>query len=237
MIAAQGPIPVVRLYGARQRALLRHPRPARRRGRLHHRARDQPDVRRADRPRPRRRLGRAGRPEGARYVELGPGRGTLAADALRAMRAAGLEPEVAFRRDQPGPSRRPGRAGPRRPLARRSRTPARRTARSSPSPTNFSTPFRSASWSRPATGWRERLVALDGDRFVPAAGPPVPAAAIPEPRPRRAAGDGARDLAGVAALMRGCSPAHEYAGRRGADRRLRPRSPLRRRDPAGGAAA
>lgn len=36
---------------------------------------------------------RAGRPA-ARYVELGPGRGTLAADALRAMSRAGLTPPV-----------------------------------------------------------------------------------------------------------------------------------------------
>jgi len=38
---------------------------------------------------------RAGRPP-ADYVEIGPGRGTLAADALRSMRAAGLAPPVHF---------------------------------------------------------------------------------------------------------------------------------------------
>ncbi len=37
---------------------------------------------------------RAGRTEPAHYVELGPGRGTLARDALRAMKRHGLEPQV-----------------------------------------------------------------------------------------------------------------------------------------------
>ncbi|HEY0622009.1 class I SAM-dependent methyltransferase [Sphingomonas sp.] len=43
---------------------------------------------------------RAGRPA-AHYVEFGPGRGTLAADALRAMASAGLEPPVHFVENSP----------------------------------------------------------------------------------------------------------------------------------------
>ena len=39
---------------------------------------------------------RAGRPADAAYVELGPGRGTLAADALRSMASADIRPPVHF---------------------------------------------------------------------------------------------------------------------------------------------
>jgi SAM-dependent MidA family methyltransferase len=39
---------------------------------------------------------RAGKPNDAIYVELGPGRGTLAADALRVIRSAGLDPKAHF---------------------------------------------------------------------------------------------------------------------------------------------
>jgi SAM-dependent MidA family methyltransferase len=123
---------------------------------------------------------RAGRPEGARYVELGPGRGTLAADALRAMRSAGLEPEVHFVETSPVLR-----------AAQAERIPNARWhedlhALPGDGPilavaNEFFDALPVRQLVATDKGWRERLVTLDGDRFATAAGPPVPAAAIPEP--------------------------------------------------------
>ena len=121
---------------------------------------------------------KAGRPANARYVELGPGRGTLAADALRAMRAAGLEPPVELVETSPALKE-----------AQASRLPAARwhddTASLPDAPllivaNEFFDALPVRQLVATDEGWRERMVGHDGDRFVPVAGPRIPASAIPE---------------------------------------------------------
>jgi SAM-dependent MidA family methyltransferase len=122
---------------------------------------------------------RAGRPEDVRFVELGPGRGTLAADALRAMGAAGLRPSVHFVETSPvlraAQAERIPDASWHDDLAA---LPGDGPVLAVANEFFDALPIRQLVMT--GTGWRERLVALDGDAFVPAAGPAVPAVAVPE---------------------------------------------------------
>lgn len=113
---------------------------------------------------------RAGRPERAVYAELGPGRGTLARDALRAMRSARLEPEVHLVEA----------------------SPALRSVQAQAVPTaQFHPDVASLPQDRPLlivanefldalpirqlvrgeSGWRERMVGMNGESFAYVAGP------------------------------------------------------------------
>ncbi len=121
---------------------------------------------------------RAGGPR-VRYVELGPGRGTLAADALRAMASAGFEPEVHFVETSP--------------FLRRAQ--AERVPRA-----HWHDDLSSLPGDRPllvvaneffdalpvhqlvatTRGWCERMVGYDGTRFIPIGGPALASASFPD---------------------------------------------------------
>jgi len=124
---------------------------------------------------------RAGREEPAHYVELGPGRGTLARDALRAMKRYGLEPRVHFVETSVALKELQLEAVP--------------EARLHPDLANVpfegpillvanefldALPLRQL--IRTADGWREVMVATEGERFVGVPGPRPMEAALPESR-------------------------------------------------------
>jgi SAM-dependent MidA family methyltransferase len=122
---------------------------------------------------------RAGRPDVA-WVELGPGRGTLAQDAVRAMAKAGLTPPVHFVETSPLLR-----------AAQAERVPGATWHDAVDTlPDGIATivvaneffdalPIRQL--IRRADGWRERLVACQDTLFLPIAGKPVPAEVLPEP--------------------------------------------------------
>ena len=122
---------------------------------------------------------RAGRPEAA-WVELGPGRGTLAADALRAMNKAGLTPPVHFVETSPVL-----RAAQ---VERVSNATWHEAVETLPNDrpllivaNEFFDALPIRQLVRGADSWRERLVACQDTLFLPIAGPAVPDAVIPEP--------------------------------------------------------
>lgn len=149
---------------------------------------------------------RAGREEPVHYVELGPGRGTLARDALKAARRYGLEPKVhlvetstALKDIQlasvPGAQWHHDLSSI--PMTGPILLVANEFLDALPVRQLVKTP----------DGWRERMVATDGDRFVPVAGPQPMDAAVPADR--RDAPDGTiiETCPGAAAVV------YEVAGR------------------------
>ena len=120
---------------------------------------------------------RAGRPAAA-YVELGPGRGTLAADALRAMAKAGLVPAVHF--VETSPTLRSAQAE-RVPDAiwhdDTTTLPGDIALLVVANEFFDALPIRQL--VRGADGWHERLVACQDTLFLPIAGKQVPEAILP----------------------------------------------------------
>jgi NADH dehydrogenase [ubiquinone] 1 alpha subcomplex assembly factor 7 len=145
--------------------------------RFHHRARDQPDVRRTSGPLPGAGWLDQGAPNPFTLAELGPGRGTLMADILRATRGV------------PGFHAAPGGAGRglARLAARRCSAPRWATIRCTgptawkPCPTRplflianeFFDALPIRQFTRQGHGWAERWWALPGTRS-PLAAPPPP---------------------------------------------------------------
>ncbi len=121
---------------------------------------------------------RAGAPEGALYVELGPGRGTLAADALRTMAKAGLTPEEHFVETSPvlraaQAERVPGAAW----HDDLESLPTDRPLLVVANEFFDALPIRQLIATR--RGWHERLVTHGEAGFVPVPGPLIPAPLAP----------------------------------------------------------
>jgi SAM-dependent MidA family methyltransferase len=120
---------------------------------------------------------RAGRPAAA-YAEFGPGRGTLAADALRAMRGAGLEPPVHFVETSPVLRKAQAELVPQAihhhdPAALPGDMPLLVVAN------EFFDALPVRQLIRTAHGWHERMVGHEEGRFVARAGAALAAEAIP----------------------------------------------------------
>jgi NADH dehydrogenase [ubiquinone] 1 alpha subcomplex assembly factor 7 len=114
------------------------------------------------------------------YVELGPGRGTLAADALRVLRKFGVAAYVHLVEGSPALRAIQGRLlGDVTWHADLSSVPEHGPLLIVANEFFDALPVRQL--VRTEAGWRERMVALEGDRFIAIAGDRPMDAAVPEP--------------------------------------------------------
>jgi NADH dehydrogenase [ubiquinone] 1 alpha subcomplex assembly factor 7 len=144
---------------------------------------------------------RAGKPERPLYVELGPGRGTLARDALRAMKRYGLEPEVHLVEGSNALKRLQLDAVPQAKFhADLSTVPMDGPMLLVANEFLDALPVRQLVMT--TEGWRERMVAVDGTRrFVFVAGRQPMDAAVPEARRAAEAGTILETCPGAAAVL------------------------------------
>ncbi len=143
---------------------------------------------------------RAGRPDRVLYIEPGPGRGTLARDALRVAARFGLRPEVHFIETSP----------PLRAIQAEAVPGAHFHDDVSQVPSDapmllvaneFLDALPIRQMVKTPRGWRERLVALDGARFIPVAGTVPMDAAIRSEWREAAAGTIVESCPAAAAVM------------------------------------
>ncbi len=144
---------------------------------------------------------RAGRPEAA-WVELGPGRGTLSADALRAMAKAGFTPPVHLVETSPVL-----RAAQAERVPHATWHDAIDTLPSDRPLIVIANEFFDAlpirQLVRGGAGWFERLVACQDTLFLPIAGKQVPDSVIPETLRAAAAGSVIETSPASVAILRG----------------------------------
>jgi SAM-dependent MidA family methyltransferase len=129
---------------------------------------------------------RAGKPQ-AHYVELGPGRGTLATDALRAMAKVGLTPQVHFVETSPV-LRDAQKAGVPDAVWHDDVSTLPNDAPLMIVANEFFDALPVHQIVRREESWRERLVACQDTIFLPIAGKQVPETIVPEELRAAAAG-------------------------------------------------
>ncbi len=148
----------------------------------------------------------AGRPEPVHYVELGPGRGTLASDALRVAKRFGLEPQVHLVESSPELKHLQLTSLPQAQWHHDLST-VPQTGAILLVANEFLDALPVRHLVKTAQGWRERMVVPEGERFMCIAGDRPMDAAVPEERREAEPGTIIETCPGAAAVI------DEVAGR------------------------